>query len=152
VEIRLPPLRERKGDIPLLVEHFLKKYSEEMAKEVKGISPEALKVLMSYDFPGNVRELENIIERCLALESGPYISEGTVRSYLDERPKGKGIPYLRLPDEGIDLPQFMEDVEKNFLLQALERTGGAKKRAAELLGMEFRSFRYRLSKYGLTRE
>lgn len=152
VEIKIPPLRERREDIPLLVDHFLKKYGLEMGKEMEGIAPQALELLMRYDFPGNVRELENIIERSLALESGPYITERSIRSYLEERQRERAFsPSLILPEEGINLSQFIEDVEKTFLLKALERTGGAKKKAAELLDMDFRSFRYKLSKYGLTR-
>ncbi|RLB07677.1 MAG: sigma-54-dependent Fis family transcriptional regulator [Deltaproteobacteria bacterium] len=150
IQIKLPPLRERKEDIPLLVNHFIKKYSLDTGKEIKGISPEALGLLLSYGFPGNVRELENIIERSITLETSSMITERHIRSYLNERMISKSIPpSLEIPEEGIDLNKVVEDLEKAFILKALEQTGGVKKKAAELLGMNFRAMRYKLAKYGL---
>jgi len=150
IQIKIPPLRERKEDIPLLVNHFVRKYSADTGKEIEGVSPEALELLLGYDFPGNVRELENIIERSITLETSPTIAERHIRSYLNERMISKSIPpSLEIPDEGMDLNQVVEDLEKAFILKALEHTGGVKKKAAEILGMNFRAMRYKLAKYGL---
>ena len=150
IQIKLPPLRERKEDIPLLVSHFVRKYSSETGKEIQGTAPESLELLLNYDFPGNVRELENIIERSLTLETSSTITERHIRSYLNERMISKSIPpSLEIPDEGIDLNKVVEDLEKAFIIKALEHTGGIKKKAAELLGMNFRAMRYKLAKYDL---
>jgi two-component system response regulator PilR (NtrC family) len=150
IEVKLPPLRERKEDIRLLAEHFMKKYSDELGKRITQIAPGALQALLEYDYPGNVRELQNIIERAVALESGEELSERNVISYLDRHsPIKKGWFDLELPSEGIDLERVVEEVERTLLLKALERTKGIKKKAAELLGINFRSMRYRLEKYGL---
>lgn len=150
IEVKLPPLRERKEDIRLLAEHFVKKYSEELGKRITQIAPAALQALLEYDYPGNVRELQNIIERAVALESGEELSARHVVSYLDRHlPVKKGWLDLELPSEGIDLEKVVEEVERTLLLKALERTRGIKKKAAELLGINFRSMRYRLEKYGL---
>ncbi len=150
IQIKIPPLRERKEDIPLLVNHFVRKYSADTGKEIEGVSPEALELLLGYDFPGNVRELENIIERSITLETSPTIAERHIRSYLNERMISKSIPpSLEIPEEGMDLNRVVEDLEKAFILKALEHTGGVKKKAAEILGMNFRAMRYKLAKYGL---
>ncbi len=150
IQIKLPPLRERKEDIPLLVNHFVRKYSAETGKEIAGVSSEALVLLLSYDFAGNVRELENIIERSITLETSPTITERHIRSYLNERMMSKSMPpTLEIPEEGIDLNKVVEDLEKAFILKALEHTEGIKKKAAELLGMNFRAMRYKLAKYDL---
>jgi two-component system response regulator PilR (NtrC family) len=150
IQIKLPPLRERKEDIPLLVNHFIRKYSADTGKKIEEISPEALELLLNYDFAGNVRELENIIERSLTLETSSTITERHIRSYLNERMISKSIPpSLEIPEEGMDLNKVVEDLEKAFILKALENTGGIKKKAAEILGMNFRAMRYKLAKYGL---
>ncbi|WP_022853398.1 sigma-54-dependent transcriptional regulator [Thermodesulfatator atlanticus] len=151
ITLTLPPLRERKEDIPLLVEHFLKKYSEKMGKKIEGISDFALKALMEYDFPGNVRELENIIERSVALESGPLIlPESLILSRKKIEKSTKDPAEIELPPEGLDLEDLLARIESSLLKQALERTRGNKTEAAKLLGLNFRSFRYRLAKYGLS--
>ncbi|OGP85567.1 MAG: Fis family transcriptional regulator [Deltaproteobacteria bacterium RBG_16_54_11] len=150
IQIKIPPLRERKEDIPLLVNHFIRKYSAETGKEIEGVSPEALELLLGYSFPGNVRELENIIERSITLETSPMIADRHVRSYLNERMISKSMPpSLEIPEEGIDLNKVVEDLEKAFILKALEQTEGVKKKAAEILGMNFRAMRYKLAKYDL---
>ena len=153
IQIKLPSLRERKDDIPLLVSHFLKKYSEELSKSISTISPEALRILLNYDFPGNVRELQNIIERAVALEGGQELTGQNLNSYLDQQIPMKKIPIdLEIPNEGIDLEKVVEDIERTLLLKALDRTKGIKKKAAELLRINFRSMRYRLEKYGLDQD
>ncbi|NWF92368.1 MAG: sigma-54-dependent Fis family transcriptional regulator [Syntrophaceae bacterium] len=153
IQIKLPSLRERREDIPLLTAHFLKKYSEELNKNISTVSPEALQILINYDYPGNVRELQNIIERAVALEGSHQLSAQNLGSYLNERiPVKMGTFDLDIPNEGIDLEKIVADIEKTLLLKALDKTKGIKKRAAELLNINFRSMRYRLEKYGLNQE
>jgi len=150
IQIRIPSLRERKEDIPLLTSHFLKRYSEELGKQISQISPEALRVLVQYDYPGNVRELQNIIERAMALETSQELTAQNLSSYIEEQLPSKKRPLdLEIPSEGVDLEKIVEDVERTLLLKALDRTKGIKKKAAELLHINFRSMRYRLEKYGL---
>jgi two-component system response regulator PilR (NtrC family) len=147
VQIIMPPLRDRIEDIPLLVEHFFQKYCD---RDHTGetITPTALKLLMNYPFPGNIRELENVVERSLILDR-TVISE----SSLPEQVRSLRTVCLgnevTIPDEGMALEPLLEDLEKKYLLKALDKTGGAKKKAADLLGMSFRSFRYRLAKFDL---
>jgi two-component system response regulator PilR (NtrC family) len=150
IQVKLPALKERKEDIPLLANHFLKKYSDELSKNMSSMSPDALRILLDYDYPGNVRELQNIIERAVALESGQELTAQNLSSYLDQPlPVRKGLVDLEIPHEGIDLEKVVEDIERTLLLKALDRTNGIKKKAAELLNINFRSMRYRLEKYGL---
>jgi two-component system response regulator PilR (NtrC family) len=150
IQIKLPPLRDRKEDIPILADHFLKKYSEELNKNILKTSPEALQILINYEYPGNVRELQNIIERAVALESGQELTVHNLSSYLSEQPLlRKGPIDIEIPNEGIDLEKMVEDLERTLLLKALDKTKGIKKKAAELLRINFRSMRYRLEKYGL---
>lgn len=147
VQINLPPLRERIEDIPALVDCFFRKYgTASAAGEV--ITPGALKMLMNYPFPGNIRELENVVERSLILDS-VLISEGNMPRQVFSAPAPCASGEVFIPDEGIALEPLLDALEKQYLLKALEKTGGAKKKAGELLGMSFRSFRYRLAKFGL---
>ncbi|MCJ7784514.1 MAG: sigma-54 dependent transcriptional regulator [Desulfobacterales bacterium] len=150
IQIKLPPLRDRREDIQTLANHFLKKYSQELNKNILNISLEALQILLNYEYPGNVRELQNIIERAVALESSPDLTAHNLSSYLSEQPLlRKGPIDIEIPNEGIDLEKMVEDLERTLLLKALDRTKGIKKKAAELLHINFRSMRYRLEKYGL---
>ncbi len=157
IHIRIPPLRERKEDIPLLVQYFLDKYAKLHGKQVQGISSFALKALMEYPFPGNVRELENIIERSIALSTSSLVLPESLylarckhkEEFEDQEGSQTLMEKCELPEEGLDLDAYLAEIEKRLLLQALDRTGGKKKEAADLLGVNFRSFRYRLSKYDL---
>jgi two-component system response regulator PilR (NtrC family) len=147
IEIALPPLRERREDIPLLAEHFARKCAADLGRGAVEIAPAVLEKLAAYDYPGNVRELENILERAVALTRGGRID-------LDSLPPSVLQPAARasarrLPEQGADLERLVSDYERGLLLEALERSGGVKKRAAQLLGVSFRSFRYRLEKLGL---
>ena len=150
IPVNLPALRQRREDIPLLVEFFIKKYSETMGLgEPKPISVEALRALERYDWPGNVRELENTVERALALAVEDRLTTrdlpAQVLSHVAETPE----PIL-LPDEGLDLEAHLDDIRRQLMQQALERTGGVQTQAAELLKMTFRSFRYYGKKLDLT--
>jgi two-component system response regulator PilR (NtrC family) len=150
IQIKLPPLRDRREDIQILANHFLKKYSQELSKNISKISPEALQILLNYEYPGNVRELQNIIERAVALESSSDLTAHNLSSYLSEQPLLKKGPIdIEIPNDGIDLEKMVEDLERTLLLKALDKTKGIKKKAAELLHINFRSMRYRLEKYGL---
>ncbi len=148
VSITVPPLRDRKGDIPILAHHFLNKYAVEMGKPIKKISPEAMRLLLRYDFPGNVRELENIIERAVILENKDQITPDSLPETLKEG-EGADYPYTEFLQEGVSLDEVVSEIERNFLIKALEMTGGNKTEAAKLLNISFRSLRYRLEKYGI---
>lgn len=152
--IRLPPLRERREDIPLLADYFLSKFRSGFGKDIRRISSYAMDLLNKYDFPGNVRELENIIERGVALESSSIIlpESLTLASYkrTQQEPAAPAIPDL--PPKGTSLDQYLAEIEMKMLQNALERTSGVKHKAADLLNITFRSFRYRLVKYGMASE
>ncbi len=150
IPTHLPPLRERREDIPLLVAHFLQKFGKELGKEVRGVSPEALALLEQYHWPGNIRELENVIERAVVLGTGDVLTVEALPESL-RRPRAPAALDLDLPPEGLNLEATVDKLEKKLLQLALERTNGIQTRAAELLGMTFRQFRYKLQKHGLSR-
>jgi len=150
IGIALPPLRERREDIPLLAEHFLAKYSEQMEKDIAGVSREAMDLLLNYDWPGNIRELENALERAVALEATPTILPDSLpASIRGESMKAAAAPQEALPESGFDLEEHVQKIERDYIAEALKRAGGVQVKAAELLGMSFRSFRYYVKKYNL---
>jgi two-component system, NtrC family, response regulator PilR len=155
IPIHLPPLRERRDDIPLLAREFLGRFSKSMNKRIEGIHPEAMRRLEVYDWPGNVRELENTIERAVALENSASVSvealPDRIRNYFQEsvphnghNGNGNGIV---IPPEGLNLEEHIRGMERSYLLAALERSRGVRTRAAELLQMTYRSFRHYAKKY-----
>jgi two-component system, NtrC family, response regulator PilR len=152
--IRIPPLRERREDIPLLAQYFLTKFRNTFGKDVRKISSYALDILNDYEFPGNVRELEHIIERGVAMEASSIILPDSLT--LSTHKRSQSQPAQALPTTiaptGFNLDEYLSDTEKKFLQQALQQTHGVKLKAAELLGISFRSFRYRLIKYGMATE
>ena len=151
IPIHLPPLRERREDIAFLVAHFIQKFSKELGKEVRGVTPEAMAVLERHHWPGNIRELENAIERAIVLGTGETLGlESLPESVRRERP-AREPEVLDLPEEGVDLEATLDDLERRYLRIALERTGGVQTKAAELLRMTFRQFRYKLQKHSLAR-
>jgi two-component system response regulator PilR (NtrC family) len=149
--IHLPPLRQRREDIPLLVDFFLQKYCKQMELPPRQISVDAMQMLESYDWPGNVRELENLIERALALSHAETVTTRDLPVHLLTHRKVSS-DLIELPEEGLDLEKHLEGIRIQLMQQALDRTGGVQTQAAELLGMSFRSFRYYAKKGGLKGE
>jgi two-component system response regulator PilR (NtrC family) len=163
IPVRLPPLRERVEDIPMLAEHFVGKFATQMNKTIHGISGAALAHLTGHAWPGNVRELENAMERAVALERTPSIlpeslpdtvrgtAQGVMSPATAAAASAPDAPPVSRPilDQGFDLEQHVQDVEREYIAEALRRSGGVKVKAAELLGMSFRSFRYYMKKYNL---
>jgi two-component system response regulator PilR (NtrC family) len=150
IPIALPPLRDRREDIPLIAEHFLAKYTEQMEKEITGIAHESMELLVHHDWPGNIRELENAMERAVALEVSPAIlPESLPASIRGEAPRAAALPVEGLPESGFDLEAHVKEIEMSYIAEALKRAGGVQVKAAELLGMSFRSFRYYVKKYNL---
>jgi two-component system, NtrC family, response regulator PilR len=152
IRLNLPALRDRPEDIPLLADRFIQRFAAEMGKEVVGFTPDGLRALTSYRFPGNVRELENVAERAVALSGSRVIGLGDLPESISGHAGAPAQTLLDLPPEGLNLDDVLNEAERRLLLAALERTGGVRKRAAELLGLTFRSLRYRLQKQGLAND
>jgi two-component system response regulator PilR (NtrC family) len=144
IEIGLPPLRERVEDLPQLLHHFMEKFSQELGKDVREVEPEVLPALEAYGFPGNVRELENIIERAITLARTSRITLECLPATV--RRPAEITPDKRISGEGVALDSLLAAYETSLIKEALQRAGGVKKRAAALLGVTFRSLRYRLEK------
>jgi two-component system, NtrC family, response regulator PilR len=153
IEIKVPPLRERKTDLRLLAQHFLEKYSKEMGKEISKFSSYAIDLLNKYDFPGNIRELENLLERSVALSTTNIILPDSLALSLHKRRWIEGFKDRRFDlDEvsrGVALDSILEEIERGYLSKALDCSNGNKNKAADLLGISFRSLRYRLDKLGI---
>ncbi|MGA8242890.1 MAG: sigma-54 dependent transcriptional regulator [Desulfobacterales bacterium] len=152
IEIKMPPLRERKGDLRPLAQHFLDKDCREMGKKISKMSSYAINMLNKYDFPGNIRELENLLERSVALSTTNILLPDSLALSIHKRRWIEGIKDRRFDvDEvarGVSLDNIIEEIEHAYLLKALEVANGNKNKAAELLGISFRSLRYRLDKLG----
>jgi two-component system response regulator PilR (NtrC family) len=154
IPIHVPPLRERGDDIVLLANHFLKKYSGQVGKRIREIAPESMQMLKGYDWPGNVRVLENTIERAVAMEQTEVLNV----ELPGDRPKSRaaaaaagatGAPGVALPADGIDMEKYIADIERSLLQSALRRSNGVQTKAAEVLKLSYRSFRHLMKKYDL---
>jgi two-component system response regulator PilR (NtrC family) len=153
IPIQLPPLRDRREDIPLLARHFLEKFRKVMEKPIESISPEAMSRLESYDWPGNVRELENTLERAVALEAGREITLRVLPDRIAGYASGGSIPggteATAFPTEGLDFEKEIADAERRYLQAALDNSEGVRTRAADLLKISYRSFRHYAKKHNL---
>jgi two-component system response regulator PilR (NtrC family) len=151
IPISLPPLRERREDISLIAEHFLHKFTEQMGKEIVGISHQAMDLLQAHDWPGNIRELENVMERAVALEPSPSILPDSLPPGMQAGDAAREplASVDGLPESGFDLEAHVKQIERGYIAEALKKSGGVQVKAAELLGMSFRSFRYYVKKYNL---
>jgi len=146
IPLHIPPLRERREDIPLLVAHFMKRRSSELGRSARSVTPAALVVLESYRWPGNVRELENVIERALVLGNGDVLDVDALPPDL-RRPQDVLEIAVEIPESGLDLQATLDQIEQRYIQLALARTGGVQTRAAELLRVSFRQLRYKLRKH-----
>jgi two-component system response regulator PilR (NtrC family) len=146
IPIHLPPLRERREDIAPLVAHFVRKIAQEIGKDVKGVSPETLAILERYHWPGNIRELENVVERAIVLGSSETLEPDALPPTLTV-PKETQDVGIEIPAGGVDLEETLDRIERRYIQLALERTAGVQTRAAELLKVSFRQFRYKLQKH-----
>lgn len=153
IEIRIPPLRQREDDTRILLGHFLKQFSAEQRKSSKEFSRSAMQVLVEYDYPGNVRELENVVEHAVTMASGNTIEiEDLPRLHQRKNIGKEKASTSEFPEDGLDLDRTIADFERVLVRQALDKSNGVKKKAAQLLGITFRSLRYRLNKLGLSSE
>ena len=159
ISVWIPPLRDRKEDVLQLADRCVERFGRQMNKRITGLSPGARRTLQSYNWPGNVRELENVIERAVALEQGDivqgesldlgHVSDGEAAISGPVMPASETDDESALPGDGFDLEEHVQGIERSYISQALQQTGGKKTKAAELLGMSFRSFRYYMKKYNL---
>ena len=149
IPLEIAPLRERKEDILLLAEHFLKKFNAQMQRSILRISEEAMRCLEQHEWPGNVRELENTIERAVAFETTEEIKAERLPPNISHMNPSESNGSNKIPESGINLEKHIEEIEKSYIVEALRKTGGVQTRAAELLRMSFRSFRYFVKKYDI---
>jgi len=152
LHLHLPPLRQRVEDLPELARHFVEQTCKNFELPVKRLTPDALRVLQAYSWPGNVRELENVIERTVALEGTEMISPGSLPVHLRGDSAEPQTEIMGLPEEGLDIDEYLDNMRRSLMRQALESTGGHQKKASELLRMSYRAFRYHAEKLGLMRD
>jgi two-component system response regulator AtoC len=148
IQLWIPALRERREDIPLLCKHFIDRYNHEFGRQVQGVEPEADQALREYDWPGNIRELRNVIERALILGSESLIGLDHLPSEITSRrtrDTAHAVFNIQIPDEGISL----EEVEKSLVRAALKQTGGNQSRAARMLSISRDALRYKMQRFGL---
>jgi two-component system response regulator PilR (NtrC family) len=151
IPVEVPPLRDRGDDVILLANHFLKKFAVQMGKDVVRLSPESLQTMKGYDWPGNVRVLENTIERAVAMSTEEELRiELPGASAMPTSTANTGALGVVLPSDGIDFERYIADIEKSLLQSALRRSNGTQTRAAELLKLSYRSFRHMMKKYDLS--
>jgi two-component system response regulator PilR (NtrC family) len=146
IPVRVPPLRERPEDVPLLIDHFIRRFAAEQGRPAPKMTPEAVSSLCAYGFPGNVRELENLIERAVTLSAGPVLGVEVLPAV--RRPASDPGAGIEFPAEGFDLDQTLGTIERQLLTRSLERAA-TRTEAAQLLGISLRSLRYRLVKLGI---
>jgi len=147
ISIEIPPLRERQEDIPLLLNHFISEYNKKLNKNIEGIEKEVLDLFYNYDWPGNVREMEHLIERMLILEEGDKLTTENLPSHFKEKltQKTEDIPLIK--DNNFNLEDYIDNLKSKIIKKALTQTKGNKKKAAKILGISYRSFRYYFNKY-----
>ncbi|AKV02162.1 Response regulator of zinc sigma-54-dependent two-component system [Labilithrix luteola] len=149
IRVEMPPLRKRREDVPELASYFLDRCSREHNKHIRGLSADALRALDAYDFPGNVRELENIIERAVALAEGSQIGLGDLPHEVSGAASQPSPSLMSLPEDGCNLDDVLGELERRLILQALDRSGGVRTSAAKTLGVTLRSLRYRMQKHAM---
>ncbi|HEX7548747.1 MAG TPA: helix-turn-helix domain-containing protein, partial [Candidatus Methylomirabilis sp.] len=152
ISIEMPPLRERREDIPLLATSFLSLFAARAGRNAMRLTPEAMDALLTHTWPGNVRELENVMERAVALATSDEVRAENLPPNLLQRGAPLAVSSWQVPHGGLDLEKVVAETEQALMRDALEKAGWVQTKAAELLGINFRSFRYRARKYGLDRE
>jgi transcriptional regulator with PAS, ATPase and Fis domain len=151
IPINLPPLRERREDIPLLMQRFVERFCETHRLELKSVSPPVLKALMTFDWPGNVRQLENLIERMVALSGArTAILPQDLPREIQEREGLASVPFIEIPEEGINFQNVVSDMERELILQSLRKTNGNKKLAAKLLNLKRTTLIEKIKRIGLS--
>jgi two-component system, NtrC family, response regulator PilR len=152
IRLEMPPLRARREDVPELARHFLERCGREHGKAIRALSADALRALDAYDFPGNVRELENIVERAVALATSATIGLGDLPHEVSGAAARPTAGLVTLPEQGCDLDGMLGEIERRLILEALERSGGVRTAAAKTLGITLRSLRYRMQKHAMQDE
>jgi two-component system response regulator PilR (NtrC family) len=147
IHVEIPPLRERKEDIPMLAKHFLDKHNALNNRVIKGFTPEAMKIMEDYHWRGNIRELENMVERAVVLETAKWISPESLPRHI-RFPSFDSMP-IPIPSGGLDLEKRLDEIEQRIIKSALDQSSGSKREAAKLLNINLRSFRYKVGKYGI---
>ena len=151
IPVEIPPLRERRSDIPLLIHHFLEMMSKSRGKKIKGISKDVVKAFMDYDWPGNVRELENIIERMVILSDGDELTVQDIPDRILQRHPGEDMGQAIIPDDGFSLSNAINEYERLLIIRALEKADWVKNRAAKLLNMNRTTLVEKIKKQGIER-